>query len=235
MRTSMKQFVESRTTRVLVAAGIAAGLAIMATGTTGAYFSQSKDGGITGTVGSVKLDTSGGSGANGLDFTFTNLMPGVAQSATVNFQNKGTGHQDFYLVFPNATALSALNSLGSFGEVSIAVNGSPLFASKNLSDKYTCGTVSTGYPDICPVPQQMLLASDVTVGVTNSFTFAFNYASKLGNASDTHPAYAGGGVFNTYPVLKADGTKDQTTVNSTDGNGNGLPFRVVAVQVGQQP
>jgi len=217
----MKQFVQSRTTRVLVAAGIAASLAIMATGTTGAYFSESKDGGITGTVGAVHLSVPNST------FAWTNMMPGVADSAKVDFTNVGTGHQDFYLVFPNATALSALNDLGTFGEVHIAVNGVEQFASANLSDRYPCGTPgNTGVATVCPVPQQMLLASDVAVGATNSFTFAFNYASKLGTASHS----SGGGVFNTYPA--ADGQK---TIVAGDGTGNGLPFRVVAVQVGQQP
>ena len=233
MRTSMKQFAQSRSARIGGAFVVVAVFAAMAISTTGAYFSASKDGGITGTVGSVKLDTSGGSGANGLDFTFTNLMPGVAQSATVNFQNKGTGHQDFYLVFPNLTALSALNSLGTYGEVHIAVNGVEKFASVNLNDGYPCGTAGlNGVATLCPVPQQMLLASDVAVSATNSFTFAFNYASKLGTASHS----SGGGVFNTYPVYKADGvTKDQNTVIASDLSGNGLPFRVEAVQVGQLP
>ena len=224
MRSSMKSLFKSRTTRVLAAAGIAAGLAIMATGTTGAYFSESTDGGITGTVGAVHLSVPNST------FAWTNMMPGVADSAKVDFTNVGTGHQDFYLVFPNATALSALNDLGEFGEVHIAINGQEQFASKNLNDRYACGTAgNAGVATICPVPQQMLLASDVAVGATNSFTFAFNYASKLGSATASHSASSGGGVFNTYPA--ADGQK---TIEP-GVTGSGLPFRVVAVQVRQQP
>lgn len=226
MRTSMKQLVQSRTTRVLVAAGIAAGLALMAVGGTNAGFSEYQQGGITGTIGQVHLSTTNRT------FAWTNMMPGVADSAKVDFTNTGTGHQDFYLVFPNLTALSALNSLGTFGEVHIAVNGVEKFASANLNDGYPCGTAGlNGVATLCPVPQQMLLASDVAIGATNSFTFAFNYASKVGTASHS----SGGGVFNTYPVYKADGSKDQNTIIASDGAGNGLQFRVVAVQVNQQP
>ncbi len=227
MRTRMKSVLRSRTTRVIAAAAVASGLAIMASGSTGAYFSESQTGGITGTVGAVHLSTSS------TTFTWNNLMPGEPQSASVDFRNTGTGPQDFYLVFPNATALSALNSLGTYGEVHISVNGNEIFGSANLNDGYPCGTPGNpGVATLCPVPQQLLLASNVPTNVLNSFKFQFNYAGKLGSASHS----SGGGIFNTYPVYKADGsTPDQKTVNQSDGVGNGLPFQVVAVQVGQQP
>jgi hypothetical protein len=55
-------------------------------------------------------------------------------------------------------------------------------------------------------------------------TFRFNYASKLGTASHS----SGGGVFNSYPV-----PGQVTTVAGESGSG--LPFQVVATQVGQTP
>jgi len=51
-------------------------LVVMATGATGAYFSESKQGEISGTTGSIHVHTSGGSGPNGLLFNFKNLLPG---------------------------------------------------------------------------------------------------------------------------------------------------------------
>lgn len=208
------------------ALGVAAFALIAAgAGSTGAYFSDTKTGDIKGTIGAVKVTTSA------TTFTWTNMMPGEPKTASVDFVNEGSGNQDFYLTFPNATALSALNSLGEYGEAHISVNGVEKFASKNLNDGYACGTPgNTGVATLCPVPAKLLLASDVGVGAPNNFKFTFNYAGKLKS-----PAVAiTNAPFNKFPVLKADGSKDQTTVINGE-TGNGLPFAVVAVQVGQQP
>ena len=195
---------------------LAGGLAVIASGTTGAYFSETKTGAMNGTIGSVHLSTSE------TTFNWNGIMPGVRQPANVEFTNTGTGPQDFYLVFPNATALSALNSGGRYGEVHISVNGVEKFASKNLNDNpaYTCVNREI---DACPVPQKMLLASDVAKDAVNAFKFEFNYPATIGNGWQ-------GLAFNHYPV-----SDHQFTVNAADGIGAGLPFSVVAVQVGQQP
>ena len=64
---------------------LAGALAIVASGTTGAYFSAAQDGTITGAIGTVKLSTTN------TTFAWTNMMPGDPKSATVNFTNTGTG------------------------------------------------------------------------------------------------------------------------------------------------
>jgi hypothetical protein len=183
----------------------------------GATFSDTRSGVITGTIGSVRGETSGGTGTDLLDVSFDNLMPGVAQTATLKYKNVGTGPEDVFLTFPNATALSALNNLGTFGEVHIGSNGTEIFADANLNDKPNNGTVG--------VPKQILLASNVPVGADGSATFSFNYASKLGTASHSN----GGGVFNSYPVA------GQVTVNAADGIGSGLPTAIVFEQPGGTP
>lgn len=230
----MRKSIKMKVGAVGATFALAGSLAVVASGTTGAYFSDTQTGAITGTLGSIKVTTTGGTGDDGLNFAFNNLMPGVAKAATVSFVNDGTELQDVYLVFPNATALSALNDLGTFGEVHISVNGVEKFASLNLTDHYPSGTAGIGgAPTLISLPRTMLLASDVSVGSPNSFKFTFNYAGKLGNAapnaSTPRPASNGGGTFNSYPVA------GQTTTKATDGTGSGLPFQVVAVQVGQQP
>ena len=208
--------------KVIALAGsitVAGGLIASASGATGAFFSDTKNGTITGTLGTVKVQTSGGSGTDGLDFAFSNLMPGVAQTANVHYKNTGVGNQDIYLVFPNATALSALNELGAFGEVHIGSNGTEIFADANLNDKPNNNTVG--------VPRQIRVGSNLAPGAEGDATFSFNYASKLGTGSHS----SGGGVFNTYPA--PDGL--QTTTVPADGHGSGLPYQIVAVQVGQTP
>jgi hypothetical protein len=198
-----------------------AALVIAATGMTGAYFSDTHHGDITGNIGSIKVTPSGGTGADGTDFTFANLLPGEPQTATIQFQNTGLNAEDVWLVFDNATALSALNNLGRYGEVHVS-NGHELFASTNLNDRITtCGTLS---PAGCwPLPSTIKVADGVAPGAGGYVKFSFNYAGKLSS-----PA-AEGQPFNVYPA------PDQFTVNTADGTGSGLPYEIVATQVGQTP
>lgn len=196
-------------------------LVIAATGMTGAYFSDTHHGDIAGNLGSIKVTPSGGTGSDSTDFTFTNMLPGEPQTATIQYQNTGLNAEDVWLVFDNATALSALNNLGSFGEVHVS-NGNELFGSANLNDRSsTCGPFS---PSGCwPLPSQIKVGSNIAPTAGGFVKFTFNYAGKLQN-----PA-AEGAPFNLYPVA------GQNTVNAADGTGSGLPYELVATQVGQTP
>jgi hypothetical protein len=198
-------------------------LVIAATGMTGAYFSDTAPGTITGNIGSIKVQASGGSGG-GTHFTFANLLPGDPQTATIQFQNTGRNAQDVWLVFNNATALSALNNLGTYGEVHVSNAQQELFASKNLNDNAgSCGPFSSTLPGCWPLPGKIKVAGNLAPGAGSYVKFSFNYASKLSS-----PA-AEGTAFNAYPVA------DQYTVNASDGSGSGLPYEIVATQVGQTP
>ena len=64
----------------------------------------------SGNFGSIKVTPSGGSGAHSTNFSFENMLPGEPQTATVQFQNTGANSEDVWLVFDNATALSALTT-----------------------------------------------------------------------------------------------------------------------------
>ncbi|MGH3002594.1 MAG: hypothetical protein ACRDM1_08060 [Gaiellaceae bacterium] len=208
-----------------------AALVIVATGMTGAYFSDTHQGDITGNLGSIKVTPSGGTGADGTDFSFSNMLPGEPQTATIQYQNTGLNSEDVWLVFNNATALSALNNLGSYGEVHVS-NGHALFDSANLNDRTpTCGAFS---PTGCwPLPSRIKVGTSIASGAGGFVKFTFDYAGKLSN-----PA-AEGAPFNVYPVpagayspANPDG---QFTVNAADGSGSGLPYQLVATQVGQTP
>ena len=210
---------------------LAGALAVVASGTTGAYFSETRTGAISGTLGTVHVQTEGGAAINNPTFSWDNMLPGEFKEATVTFKNTGTVPQDVYLKFPNATALSGLNSLGTFGEAHIIVNGIEKFASQNLTDKYPCGTPGlSGVATLCPVPSTQLLATDVAPGANGTMTFKFRYASKLAHTTRDSSDTSGGGIFNAYPAW--DG---QVTTISADGKGVGLPWQFVATQVGQQP
>jgi hypothetical protein len=147
----------------------------------------------------------------------------------MNVQNTSAGNsEDLYLAFPNATALSALNSLGGYGAVTVYVDGNVIYQNNNLNDFDNNGTSG--------LPAQLQLASNVGPSQSHTVVFRFEYASKMKTQEP-------GGVFNKYPVLLGSGVQDprnatgyaQKTVNPTDLTGNGLPFQIIATQVGILP
>ncbi len=214
---------------LMTSGAVVLGLAAAGSGMTGAYFSDTAAGNVTGTVGSIKVSLSGGNGADAHQFTFDRLLPGTPQSIQGSFTNTGNSNEDVYLTFPNATALSALNNLGTYGEVHVDdATGTEIFASSNLTDHYPSGTPGLpGVPTLISLPSQLEVAKNIGPGASGSFTFTFGYAGKLSTTNGTD--HNGGGVWNAYPA------SGQKTVNSADGTGSGLPIAIVATQVGQTP
>jgi hypothetical protein len=124
-------------------------------------------------------------------------------------------------------ALHALNDLGTYGEFHVKANGTQLFDSANLNDglhnpaKPSCGPFD---PTGCwPLPKMIKIASNVGPTAGGSVDFTFGYASKLSGQSPT-----GGGAWNSYP---APTVPNPTPVIA----GSGLPYQLVATQVGQTP
>ena len=229
---------QTRTMRRLLALGLtgaaAIGLAATASGLTGAYFSDSKSGTITGTIGAVKIATSGGTGTNGLDLHFVDLMPGEPQTVTINYQSLGSGPQDLYLTFPNRPALHALNNLGTYGMVTVTDSSSGVvFTSTNLQDGRTvpsgnsCSNIFTPDNGGCwPLPTQLLVRSNLAPGAGGTIQFTFGYPGKLsGN---------GPGVWNSYPSDNPPYSQAYGLDNVPPA-GNGLPIVVVATQAGHTP
>ena len=197
----------------------------IAAGTTGAYFSDTHSGTISGTVGSILVTPSGGTGAEHMNLSFDKLLPGEPQTVTVNYQNTGNSPEDVWIVFPNATALSALNNLGTYGEVHLAANGTEIFASKNLNQRVeTCGTLSSS--GCWPLAKQYRVANNVAPGAAGTVSFTFGLASK----TVTPPT-----AFNVYPATAMAWTishnnDDQYYISAADGQGAGLPYQIVATQ-----
>lgn len=210
-------------------------LGVLGSGMTGAYFSDTNNGALAGTVGSIQVTTSGGSGADALNFAWENMLPGEVYEQTANFQNTGRNTQDIWLVFPNKTALSTLNSLGTYGAVKITSSDGAYFYSNNLNDH------PADQAALDAVPQMVKLASNVTPTASGWMKFEFQYASKM---RTQEPAW----VFNMYPVVTPgtpasagwpnDGNQagyGQNFVDPADGSGTGLPFQIVATQPGIAP
>ncbi len=217
---------------VIIISGLALLGSLLVAGTSGAYFSETQPGNITGTIGSIHAAVIGGVGQNNSDFAFNNLLPGVPQTITIGYKNTGNNPQDVYIVFPNATALSSLNNLGTYGNVTLSANGTVLFQSSNLNDRSaTCGSFSTS--GCWPLLRSYKVASNLAPGATGTVSFTFAYASKL----STQPPVGTTAYWNVYPASPCayNATtcpNGQTTVNASDGTGNGLPYEIVATQVG---
>jgi hypothetical protein len=220
---------------LVVALIVVAGLVAVAAHATGAYFSDTHNGKITGTIGDISIKTGGGvdTNSNGdfLGFNWDEMLPGVPYSATMTVQNTSSSNsEDIWLTFPNATALSALNTLGTYGAVQILVDGNQVYENHNLNDIPNNGT--TG------LPAAVQVGWNVGPTASHTITFKFEYASKMS-------AQEPGGVFNQYPITLAMTGKaqdpryatgyGQLTVNTGDGNGNGLPFAIVATEPGIAP
>jgi hypothetical protein len=197
----------------------------IAAGTTGAYFTDTHDGTITGSIGSIRVTPSKADGTTGMKLSFDKLLPGDLQTVRVNYKNTGNSPEDVWIVFPNATALSALNSMGHWGEVHLGANGSEIFASTNLNDR----TETCSGPLCVPLLKQYPVAHDVAPGGEGYVTFSFALAAKM----VTPPK-----AFNIYPASVDSYQNDPTHldyqyfIDPNDGHGAGLPYQIVATQVG---
>jgi hypothetical protein len=224
------------------------GLVTAAAGATGAYFNDSQSGTVTGTIGSIKVTTAGGGGSNGLDFDFTNMLPGDFQTSTVHYANTGKNTEDVYLVFNQAAALHSVNDLGTFGEAKIGSNGTTVFSSANLNDgeqatlqpidptsNHCSSSPSAQVPlsqnGCWPIPNIVKLATNVAPGNGGTMTFSFALGSKW-KATATELSQ-----FFCYPLIQnpADPSDQTDQVCNTSNPSYGLPYQIVATQPGVAP
>jgi len=225
-----------------------AGLVTAAAGATGAYFNDTQSGTVTGTVGSIKVSTSGGTGGDNLDFNFANMLPGDFQTSTVHYSNDGSNAEDVYLVFNNAQALHSVNNLGTYGEAKIGSNGTTVFSSTNLNDGETwnldpidptsdhcSSSPSANVPlasDGCwPIPSVVKLAANVAPGHGGTMTFSFALGQKWKDTSTELSQ-----LF-CYPLIQnpADPTDETDQICDPTSHSNGLPYEIVATQPGVAP
>jgi hypothetical protein len=242
----MNMHFKMRVATLAVSVVLLGGTALVASGQTGAYFSDTHAGAITGSIGSIAITPD-----SPTSIAFQNLLPGVAQTVQVNYHNSGSSPEDIYLVFNNLTALSALNNLGRYGSVIITSSGTGAlgtdFTSYNLDDNSTrCGPFSNAIPSgptsgCWPLTSQIEIATNVAPGVSGNFDFAFEYASALTTPStnqwNPYPLPNSPYVCVAGPVTPTNcNTNAQFTVNEpADGTGAGLPYQLVATQVGITP
>jgi hypothetical protein len=161
-------------------AGVTAALVGAAVSGTGAYFSDTEQGSITGTMGSIQLQS------GDTQISFTKMLPGAAQSDTVTYRNNGANAQDVWVVFDeealgDGSGTKGLNSLGTYGEVHVASNGTEIFGSKNLNDRASTCPPGEGDPACNPLPHMLKLVGDLQPGATGAMQFSFTPGAKFKN------------------------------------------------------
>jgi hypothetical protein len=136
----------------IAALGASGALIASATGATGAYFTDSHNGTIQAVSGHLTLDVSGNTALN-----FTGLMPGVDQTAEVNYHTDVSGgNEDVWLYFPDNQAYGqftgaknaewANGGLGRYGHFAVSdSNGGQAFQSYNLQNRPANDTSTTDY------------------------------------------------------------------------------------------
>lgn len=158
--------------------GVAAALFGAGASGTGAYFSDAKQGTVTGTMGSIRITAFAGGGPDATGISFDKLLPGEAQEKTVRFQNTGQNSQDVWLVFNKAdlgdgnasTHRQKINDLGTDAEIHLSNGAGEVFGSANLNDDPGCS--STG-PACMPLPETLQVADNLAPNKRGSFTFGF--------------------------------------------------------------
>jgi hypothetical protein len=189
------------------ALGASAALVGFAATGTGAYFTDSHNGSINASTGSVKLNISPADGK----LTFSDLLPGEDKTQTLNYQAAGTGAEDIWLVFPTDGSAEAFvgqahdtagGGLGRYGHFKL---NSPAgdFESYNLNNADNpplasdpnpahCGIDPNGHggsnaqivapSDIlpyCAPANEILLQSGMTYGQAGAAQITFGFTKKL--------------------------------------------------------
>lgn len=129
---------------LLGTAAVAASLIGVAVVGTGAYYTDSHGGQISGNNGSVAITVDGtGTGPEDMDFDFSGILPGApGKTATITVTNTGSAPEDLYLAFNNDNNMwSAVNDLGQYGKFIINTK-----TYDNLNNTYTAANSGVSMP-----------------------------------------------------------------------------------------
>lgn len=216
----------ARVTAFIGALGASAALIGTAATTTGAYFTDSKSGNLSGTSGHIAVDRVGS-----FDLNFDGLMPGTYKDREVTYKTSSTGPEDIWLKFdPTTAGYKAFtgggsgpndSGLGRYGHFVVKNNnGGTLFSSWNLRNQPNgesgCADANgsgsnqpaTGPNDTqngyCGVPQYMLVESNVPDGSTKKMTLTFGLTGKASGYEDTQWAAVPFEVVATQPGVRPD-------------------------------
>lgn len=184
---------------------LAAGAALVGSAVTGtgAYFSDSHTGSLSGSSGHLTLNTTD------TNLSFSDLVPGDYQTKNIDYNVNASGKSDVWLVFdPTSQGYLAFTGaknnpsypdggLGRYGHFAVSVNGaSPLFQSYNLAlptastdpsctvDAYGNGgsaqqpTSRTDTIPYCGVPSAIRIAAGLSSGQGGTLNLTFGVTGR---------------------------------------------------------
>jgi hypothetical protein len=126
--------------------GVLASLVSVAVAGTGAYYTDTVAGTVSGNNGTVAISASGNTTSGNLAFDFSGILPGVAKTATITVTNTGSGPEDIYLAFDNSNNMwSAVNDLGQYGK--FVINGNTYDNLNNKTGNATTGVAGSPISD----------------------------------------------------------------------------------------
>jgi hypothetical protein len=198
----MKKGKVARVAGFVGALGVSAVLVTTAVQGTGAYFTASQDGSISGTTGQITISAN-----NPTTLNFDNLIPGEYKDSTIQYTVGGDTHVDTWLVFQDGYAYCKFTGakddshcgdgeggMGRFGHFAVEDNaGNLLFSSYNLANAN--GTTSdcvdafghgsrppaadkNDTNNRCGVPLGIKLQSDLSPGNSANVTLTFGVTGR---------------------------------------------------------
>ena len=215
----------------LGAVGLTAVLAGVAVSGTGAYFSDTTDGRLSGTTGHIELGVT-----SDPTLVLDGLMPGVDQTLPIDYNVDVTGKADIWLTFEGSSANYLAftgakgvepvpgGGLGRLGHFAVSTPESGLlFRSFNLANVPAgasggCAVGADGrggsdekaatnadFPDYCGVPTAIKIASGVTDGEYRKINITFGLTGLVNDFEDIKWADVPFNIVATQEGIRPDG------------------------------
>jgi hypothetical protein len=188
--------------------GASAALIGTAATNTGAYFTDSETGHVSGSSGHLALDKN-----SDYELSFAKLVPGEYKTQSVGYKTSGDTAEDIWLAFPDGVAYAKFSGakhganwddggMGRYGHFAVANSGGTVFSSYNLQDEadgssgcadingHGSGRQSTGVgdtPPLCGVPHYILLEQNVPSGTQAQFTMTFGVTGRQTDQGQAAP------------------------------------------------
>ncbi len=205
----MKKNKTARIAAFIGTVGASAALIGMAATNTGAYFTDSEDGTLSGNAGHLTVDK-----RSNYSLSFENLVPGEYKSRDVNYHTAGDTNEDIWLAFPDGEAYAKFSGakngtyyadggMGRYGHFEVKNNaGTSLFSSYNLQSEadgssgcanangHGFGRQATSVsdtPPLCGVPHYILIESDVPSNTDAKLTMVFGVTGRQTDQGQSAP------------------------------------------------
>ena len=185
------------------ALGASAALITAAVQGTGAYFTDSHNGAVNASTGTVKVNVSD------LALNFTDLLPGEFKTNNINYTAAGSEPEDIWLVLPTDGTAELFNggpgstALGRYGHFAVSSpagdftsynlttgpSGCPIDGNGHGGSNQQATTTNSSDPGsvvpYCGVPNATLLSSNLATGdgATAQVTFGYTKVLKSGQGA----------------------------------------------------